>query len=149
MHVMAVRGRIRLAGALGLTAALVACSGSDPVPACTLVGSIPLTVDLAPDLGKRVETLSVELCRDGDCEVKTVSLDPTREVTTRSVTIFATSLTDRPVAASVRMTTTSGDSPSPARITLVPRATQPNGPDCGTDYVARIRVAEDGTATQV
>ncbi|WP_331772619.1 hypothetical protein OG948_54970 (plasmid) [Embleya sp. NBC_00888] len=146
---MAAHGGFRLVGALGVTAALVACSGSDPAPECTLVGSIPLTVDLAPDLGKRVETLSVELCRDGECEEQTRSLDPTRVPVTSWSAMMSLSLTARPVEASVRVTTVSGDSPPPARLTLVPEATHPNGPHCGTDYVARIRVAEDGTATQV
>lgn len=133
---------------MGLATALGACSGSDPAPKCTLIASVPLSVDLAPGLLKQVETMSVELCRDGECEVKTVSLDPTRVATPWSAMIFVSPLTAQPVQASVRMTTTSGDSPPPARLTLIPEATHPNGPHCGTDYVARIRVAEDGTATQ-
>ncbi|RAY13849.1 hypothetical protein DPM19_19135 [Actinomadura craniellae] len=134
--------------------------------ACTAIGGLTgIGLDVAPSLAAGVERASLRVCWDGACHTPELRLDPATSaapqtctgtgpddtcgasvVRTGGLTGFAMvpDLPKRPVQVTLKL---HGSGPEPAldrSLTVTPRGSFPNGPDCGEQGVQARLTAEDG-----
>ncbi|GAA2865178.1 hypothetical protein [Nonomuraea rubra] len=149
-----------------LLATLTACSSGERP--CTMMASLEgVHVDVDQAVAARAEHLAIEVCWDGACRRSSGELMPatrqgeqTCSGDTCSVTAVRTGakfgfgtvsgLPKRPVEVRLTLSGAGGSEPVPARtIRVTPKATFPNGPDCGEGAPqVKLTVAADGTVRE-
>ncbi|MEV0613063.1 hypothetical protein AB0I81_07030 [Nonomuraea sp. NPDC050404] len=157
---------MRLSPLAVLSAALLttACA---PEIACTAIGSMEgVQVTVEPAMAGRVESLAMEVCWDGSCKRSSPELMPetrpgeqtcsgdtcgVEAVRTGGKFGFGTvaGLPKRPVEVRLTLREAGSEPVLERTIKVTPKATFPNGPDCGEGAPqAALIVAADGTVRE-
>ncbi|NDU72612.1 hypothetical protein GWI34_08220 [Actinomadura sp. DSM 109109] len=149
--------------------ALTACGseGGGAGRTCTAIGSDPGLNLVVPD-GSRAASASLRVCWDGTCKEPPIELAPTSKAVSagcdgdgpdaacgasaspdggKSGFARIKGLPTSPVQVTVRLLDAEGRAYLAQRLDVTPKATFPNGPDCGAGAPQAVLTAADGRVT--
>ncbi|MEV4160436.1 hypothetical protein [Nonomuraea dietziae] len=153
-------GRLTMLCALSVMLALPGCA---PEKVCTLIGApAGVSLTIAPPLAARVSEAELTACWGGSCTTARPLLSPADRVTTQTCDADScgaaltrtggkrgfgdvAGLPKAPVEVRVQLKGADGGTALDRTLTVTPRGSFPNGPDCGEGGPqAAITVSGDG-----